>query len=163
MTNSQQKPWYKQFWPWFLIIISLTSMVLSFTMIHFAYNTEDSLVIDEYYKEGKGINLQLTKIQEARVQNIKTLLSVTDESVEVTFLSGLPETGEALSMNFQHATLESKDFSLMLLRDGNGIYRATLENDTDGKWKISLQPLNEHWRIQNTVSLPRKEPFAFDT
>ena len=162
MTHSKQTPWYKQFWPWFLIIIPLTSMVLSFTMIHFAYNTDDSLVIDEYYKEGKGINMQLTKIQEARVLGIETKMAVTNEAVELTFVSGLPASGEALSLVFQHATLETKDFSLMLLRDANGIYRATLEHPADGKWKVSLQPLNEQWRVQNTVSLPRKEPFSFN-
>ena len=162
MSSSKAKPWYKQFWPWFLIVIPLTSMVLSFTMIHFAYNTEDSLVIDEYYKEGRGINMQLTKIQEAKAKGITTSLSVVDGSIELRFKSGLPESAEALALDFQHATLEKKDFSVLLVRDANGIYRATTDNDVNGKWKLSLHPIDQQWRIQQTLSLPRQEAFSFN-
>ena len=72
MQSDIQKVWYKQFWPWFLIIVPLTSMVLSFTMMNLAFTGEDSMVIDDYYKEGRAINLKIQKLQQAQNLNIST-------------------------------------------------------------------------------------------
>lgn len=130
-------------------------------MIHLAVNTEDSLVIDEYYKEGKGINMQLTKYQEAKVQGIETLLTISAENIVLTFTSGAPVSGEALRLKFQHATLEKYDFSVLLTKDAQGNYRAEVDNPTDGKWKVTLQPMSDQWRITQTLSLPRKEAIDF--
>ena len=54
-----QTPWYKQFWPWFLITVPVLTVIMSGFLIHFATSGEDSLVIDDYYKEGKAINITL--------------------------------------------------------------------------------------------------------
>lgn len=161
MSNSSSTPWYKQFWPWFLITIPLISMVLSITMLNLAMNTEDSLVIDDYYKEGKGINMQLSKIQEAKVRDIRTVLIVDGTNISLRFVSGEPKTGEALAIKFHHATLVEKDFSLLLTRDANGIYRAKSEQVVSGKWKISLSPLNDEWKINNDLSFPRSGEIEF--
>ncbi len=49
-------PWYKQFWPWFLIAVPLITLVMGGVLLKLAISTEDSLVVDDYYKEGKAIN-----------------------------------------------------------------------------------------------------------
>ena len=89
-------PWYKQFWPWFLITIPVISMILSITMLNLALNTEDSLVIDDYYKEGRGINLELTKVQEAKVQGISTRITFNNKRVSLEFNTGAPQSAQAL-------------------------------------------------------------------
>ncbi|MFT6988562.1 MAG: hypothetical protein ACJASL_000526 [Paraglaciecola sp.] len=159
MQSDTQQIWYKQFWPWFLIVVPLTSMVLSFSMLRLAFTGEDSMVIDDYYKEGRGINLQIQKLQEAKVLNITTKTQVFSDYVEVTFISGAPANGEALILDFFHSTQKFKDFSVNLLRDANGIYRAPLTSDTSGKWKLSLHPIDENWKIQKIIALPQSIPF----
>jgi hypothetical protein len=76
MQSDTPKIWYKQFWPWFLIVVPLTSMVLSFSMLRLAFTGEDSMVIDDYYKEGRGINLKIQKLQKLKYFQItlKSLL-----------------------------------------------------------------------------------------
>lgn len=162
MQSNSPKSWYKQFWPWFLIIVPVTSMVLSFTMMNFAFNSKDSMVIDDYYKEGKGINLKLQKLQQAKDLNIATTTKISVNGVQVEFVSGLPDSGEALVFDFFHATQKHKDFSIKLLRDANGVYRAPLERSVSGKWQISLHPIDEHWKIQKVVSLPQTNAFEFE-
>jgi hypothetical protein len=159
MQSDIPKIWYKQFWPWFLIIVPLTSMVLSFTMMNLAFTGKDSMVIDDYYKEGRVINLKIKKLQQAKILNISTKTQVFADYVEVTFISGEPENGEALILDFYHSTQKFKDFSVTVLRDANGVYRAPLTDDTLGKWQLSLHPFNEDWKIQKVVSLPQKNPF----
>jgi len=159
MQTDIPKVWYKQFWPWFLIIVPLTSMVLSFTMMNLAFTGKDSMVIDDYYKEGRVINLKIKKLQQAKILNISTKTQVFADYVEVIFISGEPENGEALILDFYHSTQKFKDFSVTVLRDANGVYRAPLTDDMLGKWQLSLHPFNEDWKIQKVVSLPQKNPF----
>lgn len=159
MKSDTPKIWYKQFWPWFLIIVPLSSMVLSFTMMTLAFTGEDSMVIDDYYKEGRGINLKIQKLQQAKILNIATKVQVLSDYIEVTFVSGEAENGEALTLDFFHSTQAFKDFSVTLLRDANGTYRAPLSHKVMGKWHISLHPFDESWKIQKVVSLPQNSPF----
>lgn len=162
MQSTPTKVWYKQFWPWFLIFVPLTSMVLSFSMMRLAFNSEDSMVVDDYYKEGKGINLKFQKVQKAKDLKIKTSVEVSSEYVAISFLSGRPSKGEVLTLNFFHSTQDFKDFSVTLLRDAKGVYRSPLDTDVSGKWQISLQPLDEDWKIQKVVSLPKSKAFELN-
>ncbi|MCH1414054.1 MAG: FixH family protein, partial [Glaciecola sp.] len=63
--SSDNNPWYKQFWPWFLIIVPLSSMIFSLNYAKLAVTTQNDLVVDEYYKEGRGINTRLDKFERA--------------------------------------------------------------------------------------------------
>jgi hypothetical protein len=159
MQSDNPKVWYKQFWPWFLIVVPLTSMVLSLTMLNLAFTGEDSMVIDDYYKEGRAINLKIQKLDQAKILNISTKTQVFTDYVEVTFISGEPENREALILDFFHSTQKFKDFSVTLLRDANGVYRAPLTGDVLGKWQLSLHPFNEYWKIQKVVYLPQTKSF----
>ena len=117
------------------------------------------MVIDDYYKEGRGINLQIQKLQQAKTLDISTKTQVFADFVEVTFISGSPKDGEALNLDFFHSTQKFKDFSVTLLRDANGVYRAPLSNDVSGKWQLSLHPFDESWKIQKVIALPQTNAF----
>lgn len=160
--SADKKAWYKQFWPWFLIIVPLSSMVLSFNMLRLAFDTEDSLVEDDYYKEGRAINLSLNKLEEAKRRNISTSILFTASGVEVTINSGQLEDGAALTLDFFHATQSNKDFSVMLLKDASGRYRADIEQDVQGKWRVSLHPHDQSWKIQQTIGLPQTQAIEFN-
>ena len=60
------KPWYKQFWPWFLIALPATVVIWTImTVIVFTQNSVD-LVTEDYYKKGKGINVDISKVNIAK-------------------------------------------------------------------------------------------------
>jgi hypothetical protein len=40
-------PWYRQFWPWFLIALPVASVVLSFVTLYMALETGDAVVPHE--------------------------------------------------------------------------------------------------------------------
>lgn len=161
MEKIDTKPWYKYFWPWFLIAVPVSSFIMAYFLVNFAANTEDSLVVDDYYKEGKAINASMAKVEEARRLRIMTDLTVNDGQIALEFHSGIPSTGNALKLNFYHVTLQEKDFSLLLTRDAKGVYRGFTEQDTNGKWRVSLTPIDDSWKVQQEVSLPRKDKIRF--
>ena len=161
MLPTQQKVWYKQFWPWFLIALPVSSMIVSLNMLRFAINSEDSLVVDEYYKQGKAINVNLQKIELAKELNLRAQLLISDNSVELIFTDGKPSSATALNLMFYHATQKHKDISLILIKDASDTYRALIDSDLTGKWQVSLQPHDEKWKIQQTISLPQKRQITF--
>ncbi|WP_026374929.1 FixH family protein [Aestuariibacter salexigens] len=158
----QSKPWYKQFWPWFLIAVPTSSVIVAGIVVQLATNTTDSLVVDDYYKEGRTINLRLDKFKVAKEMGIKSQLLVNDSSISLQFEQGAPQNGEALKLSFQHTTLKERDFSILLTRDANGVYRGSTDSDTSGKWRVSLLPMNEEWKVQHIVALPRTAPIVFN-
>ncbi|MBU2976858.1 FixH family protein [Alteromonas sp. C1M14] len=155
-------PWYKQFWPWFLIFVPVITVIMGGVLMYFATSTQDSLVIDDYYKEGKAINASLDKETRAKTLNITTELNVDGDRVAVTFHSGIPADGSAILITFYHVTLEALDTSLLLTRDAAGVYRGVAERPLEGKWRVTLSPLNEEWKIQNTLLLPLSQPVSFN-
>lgn len=156
------KPWYKHFWPWFLICVPLASMVFSLNYAHLAVTTENSLVVDDYYKEGRVINARLDRTEEAVKRNIKTELMIKDGAISLQFHSGIPATGEALEMSFYHTTMADKDFKVLLSRDAQGIYRGSYDVDIASKWQITLMPLDQSWKVQQTRFLPQANGFRFE-
>lgn len=154
-------PWYKQFWPWFLIVVPVVTLGLSVMLITLAVNTEDSLVIDDYYKKGKAINMQLDKIERARQMGLEAKLHIDGNEVKLRWVAGKPTDGSALEMQFHHATLEAKDFKLMLVQDASGTYVGDAEQLLEGRWRLTLLPFHQQWKIQQSVTLPQERDFTF--
>ncbi|MEQ8516343.1 MAG: FixH family protein, partial [Chromatocurvus sp.] len=50
LDNTGSEPWYRQFWPWFLIVLPGTVVVASIATLIIAVRGSDDLVVDEYYK-----------------------------------------------------------------------------------------------------------------
>lgn len=156
------RPWYKEFWPWFLIAVPIVTLIMGGVLLKLAISTEDSLVVDDYYKEGKAINATLDKEALARKRNITTDLTIDNGSITLKFHSGIPQEGNALKLSFYHVTLEERDISILLSRDASGIYRGFIEQNMDGKWRVSLTPFDESWKIQNTLNLPYSGTIKFN-
>ena len=135
---------------------------MGFVILHLATNTEDSLVVDDYYKEGKAINARLDKIQQARRLNITSDLTIDNGSVTLKFHSGIPKEGNALKLAFYHTTLQDRDTEVLLTRDASGVYRGFTEAELSGKWHVSLTPVDDSWKIQNTLTLPYAGKIRFN-
>ena len=76
MTNttlSPPPPWYKQFWPWFLITFPAIAVIAGIITIILAVKSDDGLVKDDYYKAGLAINQTLERTQKAKELNMRAL------------------------------------------------------------------------------------------
>ena len=43
----QYQPWYRQFWPWFIIALPTSAVIASFISLWLAVSNPDHLVVDE--------------------------------------------------------------------------------------------------------------------
>lgn len=155
------QPWYKQFWPWFLIILPMCAVVASFATLFIAIDNSDSLVAQEYYKDGKAINMDLAKETYAKQIGMNFLLSVNKKQLQITQEGG-PEYLAGLSVKFYHPTIEEKDFSLLATADANKIYRINLENDIAGTWEVRLESYDSKWRIHRKLKLINNQQYMLN-
>ncbi len=148
------KPWYKQFWPWFLIALPLSVVVGTlYTVAIFSQNSVN-LVAEDYYKKGKGINIDLSKINVARDLGLNAAVSSQDNDIVIRFEKGRLDHFPAITASFTHRTLPDRDFQKLLTADASGNYRLSLDHEVQGPWFVELQPHNEAWLVQGRVTFP---------
>ncbi|ENM5880421.1 FixH family protein [Vibrio metoecus] len=148
------KPWYKQFWPWFLIILPLTVVIWTVATVIVFANNSVSLVTEDYYKKGKGINIDLSKINIAKELELHATIQSEGNNVFIAFDKGQLTHYPAIQAMFAHRTLPDRDFSQLVTADAQGIYRVKLDHELQGPWFIELTPHDAQWLIQGRITFP---------
>ena len=146
--------WHKEPWAWFIFFLPFSAVVAGIATYIIANHDPDPLVVGDYYKKGKAINLELTKIKQAQKLGMKFELQLKENQLLIK-ATGIERVFPLLNVNFYHPTIEAKDFYLALTPDGNGDFRHVFEQSMTGKWQITITPFENHWKIQNTIYLPQ--------
>jgi hypothetical protein len=151
------EPWYKQFWPWFIISIPATAVVASMFLIKSAVQTADGLVSDDYYKEGLAINRDLSKVKFAQAMNLSALLQLDHDTREMrAHLSGkLSSFPKQVELELIHPTVKGLDQKLSMLSIGEGIYTTRLPEIAKASWRVSLSPENGEWKLSGRARFPQ--------
>ncbi|MFC1578797.1 FixH family protein [Pseudomonadota bacterium] len=145
------QPWYRQFWPWFLILLPATVVVASLYTMYLASSGADDLVVDEYYKDGLAINRQLEKKQRSEALGIRAELVFSGGLVNVRVTA--PTDVARLSLLLSHPLEADRDFSVELKRVGPGLYRGVLADSVAPRWHWTLElPGPEGWRLDGSVA-----------
>jgi len=156
------EPWYKQFWPWVLIGLPSTAIIAGVTTLFIAIENKPDMVVDDYYKKGKAINVDLTRLDNAFALALKFRLGVTDERITLTQTYGEPQTA-ALRIRFIHRTQKAKDLEQLITADGNGVFTLALKKPLHGKWTIQIESFNGSWRVQTVDTFPSQLDTVFDS
>ena len=55
-----EPPWYKQFWPWFIIALPASAVIASFITLYLAVSRPDYIVVDdeEYQRLNSGLKAE---------------------------------------------------------------------------------------------------------
>lgn len=139
-------PWYRQFWPWFLILLPGTAVVASLYTLIIANQYADDLVVDDYYKEGLAINRQLKRQNEARVLELKATFTSQQRQLDIQ-LEG-PIEASQLRLLLSHAMESDQDFAVPVQQIGRGHYRVLLPQVLKGRWHWTLdEGVSSHWRL----------------
>ncbi|MCP5160529.1 MAG: FixH family protein [Hahellaceae bacterium] len=158
------KPWYKQFWPWFLLSAPITSIVLSSIMIVYAVIGKDTLVNDNYYKDGLAINQELVADKAAATMSLTANLRVTNlDHIEVELVSPQTINPPFLKLEIIHPTLDGRDQTVNLFPLPSGKYGSALEAPlTKGRWHLHLMANDGSWRLKGIVKLPTPESIVLE-
>mgnify|MGYP000648655703 CR=1 FL=1 len=153
------EPWYRQFWPWFLITLPAIVVVAGIVTVLIAIDGADNLVVDDYYKQGMGINRLLAQDDLASDLNIQAELTVDKTIGEIKLLlrGDFTSPPQQLNLLWAHPADEDLDFDLVLqktrLGDGGSIiYSGELSTKIAGRWYIQLSPTQPPlWRLKQAL------------
>lgn len=150
------KPWYRHGWVWFLISIPGSAIVAGAITLWIAITTADSLVADDYYKEGRAINQRLEKDLAAADRGIALnasirVLATGSQRIEVVF-SAKPGVAapEFIRLKLSHPTLNQMDILATLVKSGDRHYSSDVPGIAPGRWYAQLEDDQSMWRVKAT-------------
>ncbi len=147
------KPWYKQLWPWVLIAIPLLTAIKAVHTVVLMQRNSPDLVVDDYYKAGRAINMQLAKYREAELRNLQAHILIAGNRAVVRFTANTVLEDD-LHLDFYHPTIAEHDFALDAQRSGELLYVATLPLTPTGKWQLVVSDATKDWKLRASLDLP---------
>ncbi len=154
--REDSEPWYKQFWPWFLISLPLSVVIASIVTINIAIETDDGLVTDDYYKEGLGIHRDADSAANAKALQIAAEIGYDADTGAISLTLDKPLATKAgmLVLDVAHPTRSDQDQSVQVVAVDEQRYAGRIEPLGPANWKIKLQPEDKSWRISGRLSVP---------
>lgn len=147
--RSDNRPWYKQRWPWFLIAGPGIVVIAGFITLWMAIDSDDGLVTDDYYKQGLTVNQRMQRDHQASSMGLHAdvmrsglgirLLLSADASVN------LPEE---IVLRLAHPTRAGMDQAVAMKVEGQGFYSGKLSSEIAGRWLVSIEDPAKQWRLQ---------------
>jgi len=155
MNTSQPVPWHKVGITWLIFGIPLVAVVLGVVLIFLSIKHFDGLVVDDYYKQGLGINQTLKRQQRATSLQLKANLRLNMAAGKVDVLidgndSYLPP--EFITLGLYHSTRSDNDHVVELHSLSTKQYTGVLPQLAPGRWNILLE--TPDWRLHHTLVWP---------
>lgn len=159
------EPWYRQFWPWFLIALPGCVVIASLHLVNIAFKYADQPVKDNYYKEGRAINRRLAEDQAAAQLGLTAAIQLDQLTGQILLqLDGRPDPAPAeLALAFIHPVAAERDFNLTLRHAGGDRYVAELPRSPRGHWHLHLSgDAPEPWRLRRRIDLDQSTDFRIE-
>lgn len=155
--TGNKKPWYRQPLVWLVIAFPATAVVGGISLLILSLNIDTALVVDDYYKRGKEINLVLTRDKKAVELGIRGVSIYSNDKLQLSVTLGSKEgyafTDEDLTVELMHATRGGMDVKQVLNQSGPGLYQTDLKQKlAKGPWIVQVS--TNDWRIHGRIHVP---------
>ena len=167
---SDSEPWYRYFWPWFLIALLGSSVLGGVVTVILAFGGRDSLVRDDWYRDGTFINRRLAREERARTLGVGAELRIDGAgggvSLDLAARTDLAPI-RRLRLDLSHATRSERDRSVRPELSDDGHFTGRVQGDLRGSWYAALAPEGaeegspEDWRLSRKLVLPSPDPIRF--
>lgn len=149
------EPWYRQFWPWFLIALPATVVAASMFTIWLAIRSPNPMVVDDYARIARSTEQQLERDKAAAALGVEARLRLIPEA-GVIELQLAPESAnpDSLELRISHPLIEERDQFVEFMRVPGG-WSATLAVP-EGRHYLELTPGDRSWRLSGELSGERE-------
>ena len=149
-------PWYREPWPWLLMAGPAIVVVAGFVTLGLAIRSSDGLVADDYYKQGKAINMTLTRDARAsELGYVAQMRLLADGRVSIAFVATSPAVAQ-LHLILHHPTRSGLDREISLARGADGVYSAAMPPVDSARWSATLEDESGSWRLTGDWSTGRE-------
>lgn len=161
LDKTAPQPWYRQFWPWFLIALPGSVVVAAIATMIIAIRGSDDLVADDYYRDGLAINRQLEREERARDRGYRADVAIVGDRVTV-ITEAMPAVAE-LRLRLSHPMEADRDISVDLRRSGPESYAANLPATVGNNWHWLLDAGDSgDWRLTGVTGETRSGAYRTD-
>lgn len=155
MASSLPRRWYQEPYVWLVVAIPFSSVVVGSILLWFALQSQDGLVVDDYYKHGLEINRKLSRDVTARQYNLNSTLTFNTDSGRLhVMLEANPNFNypESMQLGLYHATRPGFDREVGLNRISDKGYTGILPDIIAGRWYLTIW--SGRWRLTGVMSWP---------
>ena len=144
-------PWYRQRWPWLLMIPPFTAIIVGMILLRAATWEPDGLVVADYYQEGRAINEVMERERFAARLGLGAEV-IVDGDLFVLRMEGTPLPPSDLTLRVLHPTRANKDSEVRLSHDAaiNG-WRGSTATLPNARWHFHLEPEDRSWRLRGRM------------
>ncbi|MBU2882314.1 FixH family protein [Psychrosphaera sp. B3R10] len=148
--NLKQDIWYKNPYVWLVITLPMTAVIGGIATVIITSMNQPDMVVDDYYKKGKAINLELKLYKQAEALGIEMSTVITDQKITLENPYNFP----AVKIKLVHSTLKYRDLDFIATPNAKGQLTAPVEHDISGKWQVFIEPMDGSWKLRKEIALP---------
>lgn len=154
MDREDTKPWYRQFWPWFIIALPASAVVAGLTTVWISMQTSDSLVVRSEDGVTNAADRHMSAQRLASELGLAALVEIDRDTgtVAAVMRSGdLAEVPAALDFELSHPAFADRDQRITLSiampdKDGNPVWVGHFVTVPEGRFYAVLHA-GDTWRL----------------
>lgn len=145
--------WHQEPIAWLVFGLPAVAVVASFITLAIAITGADSLVVDDYYKQGLAINEVLAREERATAAALAFTPELSDQGALILRFTAQQGFSfpDQIDLQLNHATRDDVDRKLPMSHGGNGIYVAKVGKLEAGPWYVDAS--TAQWRVVTRVTV----------
>ena len=143
-------PWYRQFWPWFVIAPLIATVIGGFATLIIA-GSPPAMVVDDVGQIEKTVAEDQARDRRAAALGIRAELRFDATGVSVDLAGAAPA---ALRLTLIHPTRADADRSAVLV-PADGAYRGRIDRPRSRAYVLLTDAEND-WRLAGVIALDEK-------
>lgn len=147
-------PWYRQRWPWLLMLGPAIVVVAGIATLVIAVRSDDGLVADDYYKRGLAINQTLERSDRGAALGVVAVVDLDADGHVALRLATTSSDPDALPptlrLRLAHPTRAGEDRATVLVAAGEGRYTGRVALVEGGRWRVIVE--TDRWRLPGVES-----------
>jgi hypothetical protein len=157
--RSDNQPWYKQRWPWLLMIGPVLVIIAGVITAWLAIVSNDGLVTDDYYKQGLAVNQTLQRDHQAGTLGIQADVMRAGQNMRLFIRANEGvAVPQMLELKLAHPTRAGQDQTVSMKAEGQGFYSGKLAGEVAGRWLVSIEDSAGQWRLHGEWQADSVEP-----
>lgn len=142
---AQRTPWYRQRWPWFIMLGPAIVVVAGFVTLYIAWRTDDGLVADDYYKHGLAINQTLARTAKSAALDLAATVDIERDGTVHARLSSNGALPPVVKLRLLHPTRAGLDRTADLALGPDGRYAGHVAGSAPGRQLVIVEAPD--WRL----------------
>jgi hypothetical protein len=164
--NEDTKPWYRQFWPWFIIALPAAAVIAGLATLWISLQTTDSLILRSDDGIRKEADRRVAAQRFAAELGLAALVDIDLETGSVTAVidaGKLYDVPTTLDFELSHPAFADRDVAITLHKaqpdeQGNPVWVGHLVSVPDGRHYAVLRAgtdwrLTAEWRGEASLAL----------